>query len=115
MRIYLFPGTISLFLPRCLQKSFAVKMSGVVCIRLMVKESYFTGKLINVALNKTVTGSSDAGFHRIVDGNTNQYFTDGSCSLAYFGVRPYMNIDLGDLYLIEYILVYKRMDNCCSK
>lgn len=87
---------------------------GILCLGLVVGSAWAQGT--NVALGKTATGSSvweaASSADKVVDGITNlghpNQFHSGS------GDRyPWWQVDLGQVYLIQEIVIWNRVD-CCQ-
>jgi hypothetical protein len=74
----------------------------------------------NIAEGKNAYQSSDAfsaegGAHFSVDGNFNQYWSGQSCSHTKTEFGAYWEVDLGDIYVVQAVSVYNRIDDCCSE
>lgn len=71
---------------------------------------------VNVALNKSATQSStyvDASASRAVDGNTDGSWNSGSVSHTLVDPEPWLEVDLGNVYSIDEVVVWNRTD-CCQ-
>lgn len=78
----------------------------------------FSGDFLsNVALFKTATQSSTAygGTANLgVDGNTSGAFSDGSVTHTTYELNAWWEVDLEEVYNINYIEVWNRTDPCCK-
>uniref|UniRef100_A0ABM0MTL4 Pentraxin fusion protein-like n=1 Tax=Saccoglossus kowalevskii TaxID=10224 RepID=A0ABM0MTL4_SACKO len=72
--------------------------------------------LVNVAIGKTATQSSDwsASYpaSNAVDGNTNTNWNSGSCTSTKDNQNAWWKVDLGGNYLVHEVIVTNRLD-CC--
>nr|XP_006824442.1 PREDICTED: uncharacterized protein LOC100372851 [Saccoglossus kowalevskii] len=80
------------------------------------KVCYVPARAENVALHKPTSTSSvkqRAKSDRVVDGNKNSDFNDGSCSLTKKEEDPWWMVDLGSSHNVWKVVITNRMD-CCS-
>ncbi len=72
----------------------------------------------NLALNKPALQSStgwSGAASRAVDGNTNGTYGSGSVTHTSFNNQPWWEVDLGDVYNIDEIVLWNRTDCCQSR
>ncbi|KAL4223747.1 hypothetical protein ACF0H5_017213 [Mactra antiquata] len=70
--------------------------------------------VLNIALKKPAFLSSvslDRVASRAVDGDTNQDFFGSSCFHSLDETNPWWRVNLGIIYLLDYAVLYNRMDN----
>ena len=70
----------------------------------------------NVALGQSAVQSStsfNGAASRAVDGNTDGVYLNASVTHTGFEVSPWWQVDLGEVYDLETIVVWNRTDNCC--
>ena len=71
----------------------------------------------NLALGKNTSQSStthSGDSSRAVDGNTNGSYSNNSVTHTAEGIGEWWQVDLGDVYSIEDIVIFNRTDNCCE-
>ena len=54
------------------------------------------------------------GAELAVDGGMSQYFIDGSCTLTESKADAFWEVNLGNLYIIDHVTVFARIDSCCG-
>ncbi|XP_078667082.1 uncharacterized protein LOC144908968 isoform X1 [Branchiostoma floridae x Branchiostoma belcheri] len=83
---------------------------------------------VNVALGKTAFQTTTVGYHvpsmglqlsgearLAVDGNTNGNFIENSCTHTDGEDNPAWWVDLGQSYPVIRVVIFNRMDSCCSE
>ena len=80
----------------------------------VVPKYFDRGSVVNVAYGKMATQTTTmvaADASRAVDGNINPYASGQSIALT--GAGASWTVDLKEMYHIQEIVIYKRMDDCC--
>ena len=74
--------------------------------------------LENLALGKNaVQSSTDFGGNatRAVDGDRTSNYKDGSITHTAESDSPWWYVDLGDAYRVEQVIIWNRLEDCCSE
>lgn len=85
--------------------------------RLIATEEPSSATVVNLALNKPATQSSDGGggvASRAVDGNTNGIWAANSVTHTLYDDQAWWEVDLGSMQPIQWIDVWNRTD-CCGE
>lgn len=78
----------------------------------------FSTELTDVALKKQAFQNSSEYADAGAGGGVNSrqiFWSGGSCTHTRKASRNYWEVDLGEIYAVDNVKVYTRMDACCSK
>ena len=87
----------------------------LVHVRFLIFTDFTNVALGKQAYQSTSAYSNEGGADLAVDGNFIQYWSGKSCSHTSGEYGDYWEVDLGDNYIIEEVVVFNRIDTCCSK